>query len=168
MVYGPHLIQQIKNRTGKFGIFIVTSQVEHLHINLHTAATNAVITQQKEIVITENTHGHKVGLTLLAARKVIYFIFTQLMGMLTATEVIGLLLKWNYILDINQRKHIRYSNMTLGYNGTAFEPIDEYKGDLARSYFYMSTRYESEDAGWTSIRRNQFIYHITLASKCVN
>ncbi|MBK6836405.1 MAG: endonuclease [Bacteroidetes bacterium] len=38
----------------------------------------------------------------------------------------------------------------LGYNGSAFEPIDEYKGDLARSYFYMSTRYESEDAGWTT------------------
>lgn len=37
-----------------------------------------------------------------------------------------------------------------GYNGTAFEPIDEYKGDLARSYFYMSTRYQSEDAGWTN------------------
>ena len=38
----------------------------------------------------------------------------------------------------------------LGYNFTAFEPIDEYKGDLARGYFYMSTRYYSEDAGWTT------------------
>lgn len=37
-----------------------------------------------------------------------------------------------------------------GYSQTAFEPIDAYKGDLARSYFYMSTRYYSEDAGWTS------------------
>ena len=35
-----------------------------------------------------------------------------------------------------------------GYNGTAFEPIDEYKGDFARSYFYMSTRYYGEDSGW--------------------
>jgi len=35
-----------------------------------------------------------------------------------------------------------------GYSLTAFEPIDEYKGDLARSYFYMSTRYYSEDGGW--------------------
>lgn len=35
-----------------------------------------------------------------------------------------------------------------GYSGTVFEPIDEYKGDFARSYFYMSTRYYSEDAGW--------------------
>ena len=37
-----------------------------------------------------------------------------------------------------------------GYNGTVFEPIDEYKGDIARSYFYMSTRYYGEDAGWQS------------------
>lgn len=37
-----------------------------------------------------------------------------------------------------------------GYASTAFEPIDEFKGDLARSYFYMSTRYYSEDAGWST------------------
>lgn len=37
-----------------------------------------------------------------------------------------------------------------GYTQTVFEPINEYKGDLARSYFYMSTRYYSEDAGWSS------------------
>lgn len=35
-----------------------------------------------------------------------------------------------------------------GYSGTVFEPIDEYKGDLARTYFYMSARYYGEDAGW--------------------
>jgi endonuclease I len=35
-----------------------------------------------------------------------------------------------------------------GYTGTVFEPIDEFKGDLARTYFYMSVRYYSEDAGW--------------------
>jgi endonuclease I len=35
-----------------------------------------------------------------------------------------------------------------GYSGTVFEPIDDYKGDLARTYFYMSTRYYTEDAGW--------------------
>lgn len=38
----------------------------------------------------------------------------------------------------------------LGYVGTVFEPIDEYKGDLARTYFYISTRYYTEDAGWDS------------------
>ncbi len=35
-----------------------------------------------------------------------------------------------------------------GYTDKIFEPIDEYKGDFARAYFYMSTRYEGEDASW--------------------
>lgn len=37
-----------------------------------------------------------------------------------------------------------------GYSGTVFEPIDEYKGDFARSYFYMATRYENLIASWQS------------------
>ncbi|WP_064606954.1 endonuclease [Photobacterium sp. J15] len=36
----------------------------------------------------------------------------------------------------------------LGYSGTVFEPIDEFKGDFARAYFYMATRYENEIASW--------------------
>jgi len=32
----------------------------------------------------------------------------------------------------------------LGYSGTVFEPIDEYKGDFARTYFYMSTCYQDK------------------------
>ncbi len=35
-----------------------------------------------------------------------------------------------------------------GYTGTVFEPIDDYKGDFARSYFYMSVRYYNEDNSW--------------------
>jgi endonuclease I len=35
-----------------------------------------------------------------------------------------------------------------GYAGTVFEPIDAFKGDLARVYFYFSTRYLGEDANW--------------------
>ncbi len=35
-----------------------------------------------------------------------------------------------------------------GYSGTAFEPIDGYKGDFARNYFYMATRYLGEDGSW--------------------
>ena len=35
-----------------------------------------------------------------------------------------------------------------GYSGTVFEPIDAYKGDFARIYFYMSTRYLGEDGSW--------------------
>ena len=37
---------------------------------------------------------------------------------------------------------------TPGYTGTVFEPIDQYKGDFARTYFYMSTRYYEKDVGW--------------------
>ncbi len=35
-----------------------------------------------------------------------------------------------------------------GYSGTVYEPIDAYKGDFARTYFYMATRYYSEDSSW--------------------
>ena len=35
-----------------------------------------------------------------------------------------------------------------GYAGIVFEPIDDYKGDFARAYFYMTTRYYGQDAGW--------------------
>jgi len=35
-----------------------------------------------------------------------------------------------------------------GYTGTVFEPIDAYKGDLARSYLYMAVRYYGEDSSW--------------------
>lgn len=35
-----------------------------------------------------------------------------------------------------------------GYTGIVFEPINEYKGDFARTYFYMCTRYYTEDSGW--------------------
>lgn len=37
-----------------------------------------------------------------------------------------------------------------GYSGTVFEPIDAYKGDFARTYFYMATRYENVVANWSS------------------
>jgi len=42
------------------------------------------------------------------------------------------------------------SCVTPGYNGTVFEPIDEYKGDFARNYFYMVTRYENKLVSWSS------------------
>ncbi|CCQ11170.1 Endonuclease I [Pseudoalteromonas luteoviolacea B = ATCC 29581] len=39
---------------------------------------------------------------------------------------------------------------SLGYNGTVFEPIDAFKGDFARAYFYMATRYQDVIASWES------------------
>lgn len=37
-----------------------------------------------------------------------------------------------------------------GFSGTVFEPDDQYKGDLARTYFYMAAAYYSQIKGWTS------------------
>jgi endonuclease I len=37
-----------------------------------------------------------------------------------------------------------------GYSGIVFEPIDEYKGDFARTYFYMLTRYMDKISQWDS------------------
>ena len=44
----------------------------------------------------------------------------------------------------------RGSSATPGYSGTVFEPIDAYKGDFARAYFYMVTRYENLVPSWAS------------------
>ena len=35
-----------------------------------------------------------------------------------------------------------------GFSGTVFEPDDEYKGDFARSYFYIATCYNDEIGTW--------------------
>ncbi len=35
-------------------------------------------------------------------------------------------------------------------NGDVFEPINTYKGDFARTYFYMATRYGSQINGWAN------------------
>ncbi len=35
-------------------------------------------------------------------------------------------------------------------SGTCFEPIDSFKGDIARSYFYIATRYLGEGSSWST------------------
>jgi len=35
-----------------------------------------------------------------------------------------------------------------GYGGTVFEPIDAYKGDFARAYLYLATRYMNSLSSW--------------------
>lgn len=40
------------------------------------------------------------------------------------------------------------SSSVTGYSGTVFEPIDEFKGDIARAMFYMATRYENVISSW--------------------
>lgn len=48
----------------------------------------------------------------------------------------------------------RGSNSTSGYSGIVFEPIDAYKGDFARAYFYMATRYENVIHNWDNNNEN--------------
>lgn len=42
------------------------------------------------------------------------------------------------------------SSTFAGYSGKVFEPDDEYKGDLARTYFYMAACYMHRNASWHS------------------
>lgn len=35
-----------------------------------------------------------------------------------------------------------------GYSGMVFEPANDYKGDLARTFFYVATRYQDQIASW--------------------
>ena len=44
-----------------------------------------------------------------------------------------------------------------GYTGRVFEPADEYKGDFARTYFYMVTCYEDNVTSWTDIEAKQML-----------
>jgi endonuclease I len=41
------------------------------------------------------------------------------------------------------------SGYSAGYTGTIFEPINEFKGDIARMLLYFATRYEDQVTGWT-------------------
>lgn len=41
------------------------------------------------------------------------------------------------------------SSAVSGYSGTVFEPINDFKGDIARMYFYFATRYENTIAGYS-------------------
>jgi endonuclease I len=42
------------------------------------------------------------------------------------------------------------SGYSAGYTGIVFEPIDEFKGDVARALFYVATRYEDVITSWES------------------
>lgn len=46
------------------------------------------------------------------------------------------------------------SGYSAGYTGTVFEPINEFKGDIARMFFYFATRYESQVGGWSYVMFN--------------
>jgi len=42
------------------------------------------------------------------------------------------------------------SGYSAGYTNDVFEPIDEFKGDIARMYFYFAVRYENNITGFNS------------------
>lgn len=44
----------------------------------------------------------------------------------------------------------RGSSAMAGYSGTVFEPIDEFKGDIARALLYFAVRYQNTVDGYTS------------------
>lgn len=52
-----------------------------------------------------------------------------------------------------------------GYSGTVFEPDDEYKGDFARSYFYMAACYNDRISSWNSdmLAHNNYPCYTTWA-----
>ncbi|MEG3753217.1 endonuclease [Psychromonas arctica] len=52
----------------------------------------------------------------------------------------------SYVSDNGSK--VGSASSDLGYSGTVFEPIDEFKGDFARAYFYMATRYEDIISTW--------------------
>lgn len=64
--------------------------------------------------------------------------------------------KSNYPLGEVGKNSVTYTNGVVkvgansfpGYNGTVFEPADEYKGDFARTYMYMVTCYEDYANNW--------------------
>lgn len=41
------------------------------------------------------------------------------------------------------------SSSVSGYSGTVFEPVNAFKGDIARMYFYFATRYENTVSGYS-------------------
>lgn len=48
-----------------------------------------------------------------------------------------------------------------GYVGNVFEPADQYKGDFARSYFYMATAYEHYASKWDTTKPENMMQNNT-------
>lgn len=51
----------------------------------------------------------------------------------------------------SKRGNNNNSGYSAGYTNMVFEPINEFKGDIARMYFYFATRYETSVSGWSYV-----------------
>lgn len=60
----------------------------------------------------------------------------------------GYVSSWKYKSTNDTKVGSSDSNKNHGYSGTVCEVPDEYKGDIARAYFYMVTRYETKLPSW--------------------
>jgi len=61
------------------------------------------------------------------------------------------------------------TSSSVDYSGVVFEPINEYKGDFARTYFYMATRYAGMCESW--IAGANVVYstaHLGLSTYAMN
>lgn len=56
----------------------------------------------------------------------------------------------NYVSENNSKRGNNVYDYPGAYTGTVFEPIDEFKGDIARVYFYMAMRYENQIGSWAN------------------
>jgi endonuclease I len=54
----------------------------------------------------------------------------------------GVVASGTYLSSNGSKRGTNTVNGFSNYSGTVFEPIDEFKGDVARAYFYFATRYE--------------------------
>lgn len=52
-----------------------------------------------------------------------------------------------------------------GYTGFVFEPIDEYKGDFARAYLYLITRYKDQISAWVTANAATQIDDVILGNQ---
>ncbi len=57
----------------------------------------------------------------------------------------------NYVSYNGSKRGNNVFDHPRAYTGEVFEPIDEFKGDIARVYFYMATRYESQIGSWENV-----------------
>lgn len=57
-------------------------------------------------------------------------------------------------LNGSKRGNNSNSDYAAGYSGLVFEPIDEFKGDIARNLLYFATRYQDVVAGYNYVMFN--------------